>query len=65
MGAAHGICTRIGLKHWELSLGNWNVILLNGKEQELVWEAERYHLDIVGVFSTKCLGSDTVGLNEG
>ena len=46
-------------------MGNWNVTSLNGKEQELVWEAEQYHLDIVGVSSTKCCGSDTVELNEG
>ena len=46
-------------------MGNWNVTLFNGKEQELVWEAEQYHLDIVGDFSTKCRGSDTVELNKG
>ena len=48
-----------------LRMGNWNVTLLNGKEQELVWEAEQYHLDIAGVSSTKCRDSDTVELNEG
>ena len=46
-------------------MGNWNVTSLNKKEQELVWEAEQFPLDIVGVFSTKCRGSDTVELNEG
>ena len=45
-------------------MGKWNVTLLNGKEQELVWEAEQYQLDIDGVSSTKCPGSDTVQLNE-
>ena len=45
-------------------MGNWNVTVLNGKEQGLVWEAEQYHLDIVGVSSTKRRGSDTVELNE-
>ena len=29
-----------------------------------VWEAEQYHLDVVGVSSTKCCVSDTVELNE-
>ena len=38
---------------------------LNGKEQELVWEAEQYHLDIVGVSSTTCRGSDAVEWNQG
>ena len=46
-------------------MGNWNVTLLKGKKQELVWETEQYHLDIVGVSSTKCHGSDIVELNEG
>ena len=65
MGAAHSICTRVGPKHWSLFMGNWSVTLLNGKEQEVVWEAEQYHLDIVGVSSTKCHSSNTVELNEG
>ena len=46
-------------------MGIWNVTSLNRKEQKLVWEAEQNHLDIVGVSSTKCRGSDTVELNEG
>ena len=45
-------------------MGNWNVTSLNGKEQELVWQAEQYHFDIVAVSSTKCRGSDTVELKE-
>ena len=65
MGAAHSICTRVGPKHRDFCMGNWNVTLLNGKEQELIWEAEQYHLNIVGISSTKCRGSDTVELNEG
>ena len=64
MGAAHSICTQIDSKHWDLCMGNWNVTLLNGKEQKLVWEAEQYHLNIVGVSSTKCRDSDTVELNK-
>ena len=62
--AAHSICTRVGPKHRDPCMSNWNVTLLNGKKQELVWEAEQYHLDIVEVSSTKCRGSDTVELNE-
>ena len=46
-------------------MGNWNVTLLNGKEQELVWESEQYYLDVVIASSAKCCGSDTVELNEG
>ena len=65
MGARQNICTRIGPKHRDLRVGNWNVTSLKGKEQQLVWEGEQYHLDIVGVSSTKCHGSDTVKLNEG
>ena len=65
MGAAHRICTQVGPKHHDLCMGNWNVTSLNnGKKQELVWEAEQYHLDVVGVSSTKCCVSDTVELNE-
>ena len=46
-------------------MGNWNITLLNEKEQKLVWEAEQNHLDIVGVSYTKCRGSNTVELNKG
>ena len=46
-------------------MDNWNVTLLKRKEQELVWEARHYHLDIVEVSHTKCCGSDTIELNEG
>ena len=65
MGAADSICTEVGSKHQNLCMGNWNVTSFNRKEQKLVWEAEQYHLDIVGVSSTKCCGADTVELNEG
>ena len=65
MGAMHSICTRVGPKYWDLDMINWNITLLNGKQKELVWEAEQYYLSIIGVFSTKCCGSDTVELNEG
>ena len=65
MRAEHSICTRVGFKHRDLCIGNWNVTSLNGKEQKLVPEAKQYHLDIVGLSSTTCRGSDTVELNEG
>ena len=65
MEAAHDICTRVGAKNRDLCIGNWNVTSLNGKEKKLVWEAEQYHFDIVGVSSAKCRGFDTVELNEG
>ena len=45
-------------------MGNWNVTSLKEKEQELVWEAEQYHLNIGRVSSTKCCGSDTAELNK-
>ena len=35
------------------------------RKQESIWEAEQYHLYIIGVSSTKCHGSNTVELNEG
>ena len=42
---------------------NWNILTLTGKEIELVEEAKRYHLDIIGVSSTKRRGSGTVDLD--
>ena len=65
MGAAHRKSTRVSPKYRDLAIGNWNVSSLTGKEQELVWEAKQYHLDIVGVSSTKRRGSGTVELAEG
>ena len=46
-----------------LLLGNWNVLTLTGKELELVDEARKYHLDVVGVSSTERRGSDIVDLD--
>ena len=43
-------------------MGNWNITSLNGKEQELIWDEEQYHLH--GVSCTKCHGSDNIELNE-
>ena len=51
--------------HHKLLLDNWNILTLTGKELELVEEAKRYHLDIVGVSSTKRRGSGTVDLDGG
>ena len=46
-----------------LLLGIWNILTLTGKELELVEEAMRYQLDILGVSSTKRRGSGTVDLD--
>ena len=70
MEAAQSIRTRDNVahsrvNHHQLLLGNWNILTLTGKELELVEEAKRYHLDIVGVSSTKQRGSGTVDLDGG
>ena len=57
MEAAQSIRTRDNVahsrvNHHQLLLGNWNILTLTGKELELVEEAKRYHLDIIGVSST-------------
>ena len=70
MEAAQSIRTRDSVAHsWvnhhQLLLGNWNILTLTGKELELVEEAKRYHLDIIGVSSTKRRGSGTVDLDGG
>ena len=54
MEAAHSIHTRDNVAHsWvnhhQLLLDNWNIPTLTGKELELVEEAKRCHLDIIGV----------------
>ena len=48
-----------------LAMGTWNVASLGGKEPELVREAERYWLEIVGLASTHSLGSGTELLERG
>ena len=68
--AAQSIRTRDNVahsrvNHHQLLLGNWNILTLTGKELELVEEAERYHLDIIGVSSTKPRGSGAVDLDGG
>ena len=53
------------VNHHQLLLVNWNILTLTGKEQELVEEAKRYHLDIIKVSSNKRRGSITVDLDGG
>ena len=70
MEAAQSIRTRDNVaysrvNHHQLLLGNWNILTLTGKELELVEEAKRYHLNIIGVSSTKRRGSGTVHLDDG
>ena len=70
MEAAQSIRTRDNVahsrvNHHQLLLGKWNILTLSGKELELVGEAKRYHLDIIGVSSTKRRGSGTVDLDGG
>ena len=65
MGAAHRKHIRVGPNSRDLAIGNWNVSLLTGKEQELVCEAQQYRLDVEGISSTKRRGSGTVELNGG
>src|SRR5271155_2395050 len=49
----------------DVHIGAWNVTTLAGKEPELVEEAIRYRLDIVGVSSTKRKGKGTMALDHG
>jgi len=53
------------VNHHQLLFDNRNILTLTGKELELVEEAKRYHLDIVGVSSTKRRSSGTVYLDGG
>ena len=68
MEAAQSIRTRDNVAHsrvdhHQVLLGNWNI--LTEKELESVEEAKRYHLNIIGVSSTKRRGSGTVDLDGG
>ena len=70
MDAAQSIRTRDNVahsraNHHQLQLSNWNILNLTGKKLELVEEANRYHLDVIGVSSTKRRGSRTVDLDGG
>ena len=64
MGAMHRKYIRVGPNCRDPAIGNWNVLSLTGKEQELVCEVQQYCLDIVGISSTKRQGSGTVKLNS-
>ena len=46
------------------AIENWNILAFTGKELELVKEAQRYHLDIARVCSTKKRDSGTVDLAD-
>jgi exonuclease III len=48
-----------------VQVGTWNVTSLFGKEKELVEEAIRYRLEIVGVSSTKRKGNGQLVLDHG
>ena len=48
---------------WKLRVATWNVTSLKNKECELVEEADKYRLDIVGLSSTKRPGSGTEDIN--
>jgi len=45
--------------------GTCNITSLSGKEHELVEEAKRYSLDVVGISSTKRRDSNTVDVDNG
>ena len=70
MEAAQSIRTRNNVAHSRVNhhqqlLGNWNILILTGKELELVQEAKRYFLDSIGVSSIKRRGTGTVDLDGG
>ncbi|CAF4821140.1 unnamed protein product [Rotaria sp. Silwood1] len=48
-----------------MKIGTWNVTSLTGKEFELIEEAKKYQLDILGISSTKRKGQGTLALNNG
>lgn len=49
---------RPGPRTQHLAVGTWNIPRW-GKEPELMWEVERFPLNIVGLTSTHSLGSNT------
>ena len=70
MEAVQSICTRDSVAHsrvncHQLLLDDRNIFTLTGKELELVEEAKRHHLDVIGVSSTKRRGSGTLDLDGG
>lgn len=48
-----------------MNIGTWNVTSLTGKEIELVEEAKKYQLDILGISSTKRKGKGTFIVDNG
>ncbi|CAF1534892.1 unnamed protein product [Adineta ricciae] len=52
-------------RKYKTNIGTWNVTSLNGKEVEVVEEAQKYHLDILGISSTKRKGKGSITLNNG
>ena len=70
MEAAQSIRIRDNVAHLrvnghQLLVGNSNILTLTGKDLELVEEAKRYHLDIIGVSSTKRRDCGTTYLDGG
>ena len=57
-------CYRSREREQKLHIGTRNMTSLTGKEPELVDEAVRYRLDLVGVSSTKRKGTETLILNK-
>ncbi|CAF4583492.1 unnamed protein product, partial [Rotaria sp. Silwood2] len=49
----------------KINIGTWNVTSLTGKEMEVVEEAQKYHLDILGISSTKRKSKGSLTLNNG
>ena len=56
-------CYRNREREQKLYIGAWNITSLTAKEPELVDEAIRYRLDIVGVSFTKRKGNETLVLS--
>ena len=48
----------------QLVIENWKITSFRGKEHDLVEEAKRYFLDVVGISSTKRRDSDNVELDD-
>ena len=58
-------CWQSDLRLLKLAIRTWNITSLMGKEPGLVWEVERYQLDIVGLTSTHSSVSRTGLLEKG
>lgn len=53
------------IRSWKLKVGTWNVSSLKHKKPEMVDEATKYHLDVVGLSSTKIKGNGIEELPQG